>query len=141
MGHFSSPIDYCNFNLVSSFQKLAGLLEFDVEVVGADLQPDANLLDLDRFSPAAAFILLFGALVVVFTPVDDFGDRRIGLRRNLDQVEPGGLSQLQRFGQSNYAALLTELINNPQFSCPNVLINPGRLSDRERSSFNPMISD
>lgn len=64
-------------------------------------------------------LLLFGALIVVLSPVNDFSDRRIGVRRYFYQIKPLLFGRLQRFGFCQDAYLVAILINYPELRCPN----------------------
>jgi len=71
----------------------------------ADAQADAHLFEVQRFGFGAAFLGLFGALVVVFAPIYDFGHRRVGIGRNFYEVHFG----LAGGGQGLIAAQNTQL--------------------------------
>jgi hypothetical protein len=60
-----------------------------------DHRAELDLLDLDDLLLLAGFGLLFLLLEPVLAVVQDFANRRYGVRRNLDQVETGlgGLRQ------------------------------------------------
>jgi hypothetical protein len=60
-----------------------------------DHRPELDLLDLDDFLLLAGFGLFLLLLEAVFAVIQYLADRRRGVRRNLDQIEPGlcGLGQ------------------------------------------------
>jgi hypothetical protein len=65
---------------MAGFEKLPNLVHFDFQVVFADFQAKTYLFHLECLGSFLVFLLLFRPLVVVFTPVDNFGDRRFGIR-------------------------------------------------------------
>jgi hypothetical protein len=87
VGLLTAPVKQHYFDLVSGFQKFAGPVELDFQIVGADFQPHSDLFHIQRLGRLAILLLLFSALVVKLAPVNDFGDRRIGVGRNLYQIQ------------------------------------------------------
>lgn len=81
MGDLAASKAQIHLNFVASFQKLGGrsLLYHDVMFVG--LKTDANLFELNIFLFFTAFGRLFFFFVLIFAPVDQFGDRRFSIRR------------------------------------------------------------
>ena len=67
-----------------------------VVVVNADLRPELDLLDLDLGLVLAGELGLLLLLVAVLAVVHHLGDGRIGLRRDLDEVEALRLRVLAR---------------------------------------------
>jgi hypothetical protein len=53
-------------------------------------------------------------LVIVFTPVDNSGYRRIGIRRNLYEVKSGFFGSAEGFGSGNDAKLSAIFSYNAQ---------------------------
>lgn len=97
--------------------------------MGADLEPEAHLLHVQRLGSLAVFLQLLGALIIVLTPVDDFGNGRIGVWRNLNQIELLLLCSGQSLLLAQNAELLTILIDDTQLGCPNLLIQASVLGD------------
>src|SRR5258708_31359767 len=61
----------------------------DVVIVLIDAGAQLDLLDLDDLLLLARLVLLFLLLVFVLAVIEDLADRRIGARRDLDEVEAG----------------------------------------------------
>ena len=94
-------IDIRYFNFLASdncdvafFQKLEDIAHLDVVIMGIRVGAELDFLDLDRLLlfPRLGFPLLH--LVFVFAKIHDFGDRRVGVRRNFHQIEPDFLGKL-----------------------------------------------
>jgi hypothetical protein len=68
-----------------------------------DHRPELDLLDLDDLLFLAGFRLLFLLLEPILAVIQDLADRRHGVGRNLDQVEPGfgGLGQRVCYGDGS----------------------------------------
>jgi len=54
--------------------------------VNVDVRPHLDLLDLDGALLLARLGGLFLRLIFVFAVVENFADRRLGIRRDLDEV-------------------------------------------------------
>jgi len=63
---------------------------------------------------------MFGNVVSELSEIDDLAHRRVGRRRDFDQVEPKGLSSTQGIVQFNDAKLFAGgPYNNPDFAGAN----------------------
>ena len=67
-------------------------------------------------------VLLLVLLEQVLSIVHNPADRRIGCRRNLDQVEISVVSQIYRLFQRHYAGLGTIGPDNPNFRCGYLIV-------------------
>jgi hypothetical protein len=72
---------------MSSFQKAGDLAQLDFQVVLADFQSKAHLLHFQSFGLLPVLLGLLRFLVIVFTPVNDAGDRRVGIGTDFYQVQ------------------------------------------------------
>ncbi len=68
---------------------------------GAQLQ----FLEIDRFLLLAGLVGLFLLLVFKLPVIENFGDRRLGVGRNLDQIKPRLFRQAQRLADIDDARL------------------------------------
>jgi hypothetical protein len=125
MSKLSSPIDYSNLHLMSSVEEARNLAQFDVQIVLANLQTDAHLLHVERLTFRAGFLLLFRSLIIIFTPVDDARDRRVGIGRNLDQVELGFAGGGQRLLTAYNTELSAIISYNSKTRCADCLVYRG----------------
>lgn len=75
------------FYLSSVFEKALGVLEFKIEVVIVGIGAEAYFLDYSLGSLRLDLLLFLLLLVKELVVVDDPHDGRVGLRRDLDQVE------------------------------------------------------
>jgi hypothetical protein len=91
VGVLASAVEDRDAYLVAFGQKFADLSQFDVEVALTDLHAEPHLLKLALLAFRTVLLLLFHLLVLVFTPVDYFSDRRISARRDLNQIDAGFL--------------------------------------------------
>lgn len=95
VGIFTAAIHQLYPNLVAVIQKVSDFLELDIEVVLANFEAEAYLLEFTHLGMLAVPLLLFHLLILVFTPVDDFGNRRRCLWGDLNQIEPSVFGGLQ----------------------------------------------
>ena len=91
MGHLATTEDNHDFDTITVVEEAADFADFDVKVIVADLEADFHLLELGLFFASffAIFGLFFHLLVLVFAPIDDFDDRRVGGGSDLDEVDTG----------------------------------------------------
>ena len=68
---------------------------------------------------------LLGLLVVVLAPVDDAGYRRVGVRRDLDEVEPGFFGRPERLGTRQNTKLAAVISYNSKIIGPDFLVYSG----------------
>jgi len=57
--------------------------------VAVDAGAHLDLFDLDDLLLLPSLVLLFLRFIFEATEIEDLADRRIGVRRDLDEVEPG----------------------------------------------------
>jgi hypothetical protein len=127
VGLFATPIEEDNLDLMAGFQKFCDLAKFDLQVMGTDLESETHLFHIKRFGGFTVFLQLLSALVVVFAPVDNFADWRIGVGRDFNQIKITLLRYLEGFLLTEDAQLFAIFINDPQLWCPNLFIQAGEL--------------
>jgi len=97
-------------------------------VVRVDLGAELDLLD-DRVDLVlACFPRLHGGFVLVLAEVHELGDRRLGHRGDLDQVEIRLGGQAQRVLDADDADLLSVGANQPHLRNPDAVVD-ARLAD------------
>ena len=72
-----------------------------VVIVIVDAGPDLDLLDLDDLLLLAGLVLLLLGLVFELAEIEDLADRRIGIGRDLDQIEAGLGGHVERFARGD----------------------------------------
>jgi hypothetical protein len=72
---------------VTLTEELLDLAGLGVEVALSDLRSVLHLLDRDAAALAPRLLGPLGFLVLELAVVEDLADRRVGVRRNLDEVE------------------------------------------------------
>jgi hypothetical protein len=110
---------------MSSVEELADLAQFVVQIVASDLQADAHLLHIKRFGLGPVLLGLLGLLIIVFAPVDNAGDRRVGVGRDLDEIEPGLFGGGERLGTGNNTKLAAVFPDNAKTIGPDFLVDAG----------------
>ena len=104
------------------------MADFGQVIVAVDVDPEFDLFD---FAGMGLFVLfLLGQLVTVFAEVDDAADRRVGIGRHLDQIEPQFLRPAQRIGQfQNPELLVGRAVDDANLAGADAMVDPdgGRL--------------
>ena len=93
-------------------------------VVDPDFWPELDLLDVDRNLVLARKLGLLLLLVAVFAVVHDPRDRRIGLRRDLDEVEILPVRVVERFLDRLHPELAALLVDETDLRDTDVLVDP-----------------
>ena len=83
VSHFAATEDNHNFDTIAIIKQLDDFAAFNIEVILPNLQTKPDLFELGAFGFLLGAGLLLHLLVLVFTPVDDFDDRGVSVRRNL----------------------------------------------------------
>lgn len=88
VGHFTAAEDNHDLDAVTVFEELADFADFDPEVVVTDFEADFHRFELGLFFTSFFAILgfFFHLLVLVFTPVDDFDNGRVGIAGDFHQI-------------------------------------------------------
>lgn len=101
--HLAAPEHNGKPNFVALFKKLAHVINLDIQVMDADLRPNAQLFDLAALVLLSGFFQLLLTLVTVFGEVCQFANWRIVLRRDLNEVQTTVLRETQGFFNGFYA--------------------------------------
>ena len=118
----SDPI-FIDDELVTLLQELGSLVHLGVEVVGVDVQGKADLLEFNHFLVLLGFLFLFLHLEPVFTVIKNFAHRRLGLRRDLDEVKVLVDSHLQCVARAHNAHLRAIRPDQADFFVADLLID------------------
>ena len=84
VGEFPAAIEDGDLDFVSFLEKIGDFLEFDAQVMFADLQAETHLFHLGGPGSTLVFLELLGPLIIELSPVDNFGNRRVRIRRYFD---------------------------------------------------------
>src|SRR6476646_1385533 len=102
MRHLTTAEAHGDLHLVAFLDELEDLLHLRVIVVVVDVRTHLDLLDLLRLLLLALLGGLLLGLVFVAADVEELRDRRVGVGRNLDQIEPDLLCLLERFARKHH---------------------------------------
>ena len=125
VGHLAAAEEDGELDLVPGVEELRGLSSLGLQVVVVDLRPDADFFQLDDVLMLAGLALLAALFVAVLAVVHEPADRRHGIWRNLDQVEPALARHLERIECRDDAHLLAVFIDEPDLADPDALVDAG----------------
>jgi hypothetical protein len=117
-------------DLVLVLQKTFCLIHLEIDVVFTCLGPQPNFLDLCLMNVRAMEFLLL--LVLELAEVHDPTDRRLLVRRHLDQVEAGLASATQRLFRRDDPELFTVAGDDPDRRDSDLLVDAMLLLDGSR---------
>ena len=129
MARLASPEHDRDLDLRPLVQKADDVALLRLVVVVPDLRPELDLLDVDRnlvLPSELGFLLL---LVAVLAVVHDPRDRRIGLSRDLDEVEILSVRVVERLLDRLHSKLAAVLVDEPYLRDANVFVDPAVRDD------------
>ena len=103
MRHFPAPKLQLYPNFISSIEEFFTVTNFRQIIVIVDVNPEFKFFQLR--ARRSSVPLVFGDIISEFSERDDFANRRICRRRNLDQIETETLSFAQGIRQLHDAEL------------------------------------
>ena len=89
VGKFTSPETQGHLNLVTFFEEAVHGSGLHLIVVGVDIRPKLDFLDLDDLLALASLVLLFLFLEFELPIIQDLADGRIGIGNDFHKVQTG----------------------------------------------------
>ncbi len=89
MRHLATPESQRELHLVAFLEEAAHGFHLHLIVMGVDVRPHLDFFDLDDLLVLASFGRLLLVGVFQLAEIEDLGDRRFRIGRNLDEIEPG----------------------------------------------------
>ncbi len=123
MGQLTSTEQHRDLDFVPLLEELVRPLGLRLEIVLADLRPEANLFQLNDFLMLASLTLLLRLLVLEATVVEQATDRRDDVGSDFDEIQVSGLGQLERLVGGHHPELLAVLVDDPDLTDANSLVN------------------
>ena len=121
--HFATAKPDRGFHLVAFLQPLARVLHAIVVVVIVCAGAKLNFLDRDRYLLLLRLVRLLLRFVLKLSEVDDSANRRIGVRRNLDQIQPLLPRGANGIAHIHHAELFTFLTDHAHLRHANSFVN------------------
>ena len=106
MRHLAAPEAQGDLHLVALLEEPPDRAHLHLVVVDVDVRPHLDLLDLDGALLLARLGGLFLRLIFVLAVIQDLAHRRLGIGRDLDQIEPGFNRARQGLGRGNHADIV-----------------------------------
>jgi hypothetical protein len=125
MGHLATTEQNGQFDLIAAIKELCRLTPLGFQIVIIDLRSDPDFLELNHVLVLPRFPFLPALFIPEFPIVHEPADGRDGVWRDLDEVKTSLASHLQGFKGRNDADLLALVVDQPDFSDANPLIDPG----------------
>ena len=95
------------FDLVALVEEFLGHVELHLQIVLSNFESQAHLLHLNLLLMLAALGELFGLLVAIFAPIEDFHYRWLGIGGNFCQVQARFRGGIQSLSEANNTLLRT----------------------------------
>jgi hypothetical protein len=129
VSQFPAAKDHGDGHFVFVFEKLARMIDLEVDIVLPNLWPNSNFLSPPVMHMRLVFVLALLLLVFVLTEIHDPANRRAFRRTDLDQVHTLGPSSLKCFFRFDDPELFTFFIDDPNGCNADLLIEPLRAFD------------
>lgn len=114
-----------DFDLVALFEELHHRAHLHVVIVGIGSRTELDFLDLDDFLFLARFGFAFLGFVFELSEIHDLADGRLGVRRNLDQIETGFFGHCHCAGGCHHTNILSVCPNETDFRGTDAFIDTG----------------
>src|SRR5467141_747777 len=122
--HLPSSEHDRHFHLLACFEELLHPFELGLEIVCRHLRAELHLLELDDVLLAPLVLLLLYGLELEASVVHQPGDRRLRLRRHLDEVEPLLAGNAQSGIEGYNPELVVLVIDQPHFGAADLIVDP-----------------
>ena len=126
--HLAAPEHDRELDLRSFAQEALDVLHLGFEVVPVDLGPELHLLDDDVGRPLARFLASLILFVLPLAEVHDPANRRISVRRNLDEVESLFACHRERLGKRLHPVLGAVAPDEQDLASANAIVDAGVVS-------------
>ena len=97
--------------------------DLDLQIVFTGFWTHLYLFDLKGALFLLGFLFLFGLLVTVPAVIHNLAHRRVGVRRNLNQVQPKFGGRVQGLAGRNNTDLLPVRVDNSNLPGPDILVD------------------
>src|SRR5215211_747829 len=114
------------FDFVALLEPLARMLHAILVVVIVRSRSELNFLDRDRHLLLLRLVCLLLRFVLVLSEIDDPANRRIGVRSDLDEVEPLFPGGAHGIAHVHHAQLFSLFTNHAHLRYANSFVNPNR---------------
>src|SRR5690625_3228844 len=133
MRHFAPTETEGDLDLVAALEKARHVPHLHVVIMRVDVRSELDLLDLDHLLISSGFGGPFLGLVFVLSEIHDRADGRIGIWRDLDQVEAYAFGHPDRVARIHGAVILALMIDEPDLGAANCPVDArARLTGRRR---------
>src|SRR6056297_3515552 len=121
--HLAAAKPHGDLHLVALFEKLHDIAHLDVVVVGVGVGAELHFLDLDGRLLLAGLALALLGLVLVLAEIHDLADRRRGVWRDLDEIEPRLLGHLHGAGRCHDTDIFTVCADEADFGGADTVVD------------------
>ena len=113
MGHFSAPKQHRKLDLMPLLKKLNGLANLNITVMVVDLRPEPDLLQARNMLLLMVLLRLSLLLIQPLAKIHNTANRRLSIRRNLNQIQTNIPRKALSLVSLNYPNLIVQMIDQP----------------------------
>ena len=123
VGHLAPAKPDRGFNFIAARQPLARMLHAIAVIVGVGAGTKLNLLDSDDDLLLFRFVCLLLRFVLKLSEVDDLANRRLGIRRDFNQIHAFLARSANCFASLHHAELLAIVTDDAHLRHANAFVN------------------
>jgi hypothetical protein len=123
--HFTATEAKRDFDLVALFEELQHRAHLHVVIMGIGSGTELDFLDLDDLLFLAGFGFALLGFVFELAEIHDLADRRLGVRRNLDQIETGFFGHCHCAGGGHHTDIFAISPDETDFRGTDAFIDTG----------------
>jgi hypothetical protein len=112
-----------HLHLVAVAQKADSMSDLGVEISDIGIETESDLLDVYDMLVFASFLFALCLLETVFAVIHDAAYRRIGHRRNLDQIQIFFISYFLCFTRGHHSELLSVFVDDTKFVVSDLFVD------------------
>src|ERR1019366_3407131 len=124
MRHFAAAVENHGLDLMPFAKEPDDLIPTHLEIVFGGGRPELHFFQLRGFLMFPLLVLLFAFLIQEFAVVGNLAHRRIGRRRNLNEVQSPLARHLNRLERLHHSQLPAFFIYDANFPRPDLIIYP-----------------
>ena len=132
--HFTAAKPEGQFDLHFFAEEIDGVAEFDLQIMRVDGRAELDFFDFVGVLVFSGFFIPLGQFVAVFAVINQTTDRRSGLRRHFDQVNPLGAGGADRVAEAHHTQLPAVHANDSYFTGANSAVYPDKLLRKRRGT-------
>ena len=134
VGHFTTTETERHLYLHLFAEEVDGMLQLNAKVMRVDVGAKLDLLNLIRVLVLLGFLFLLGLLVTELAVIDQFTNRRIGVRSDFDEIHAAVAPERDGITEGHHPQLTAFGVDDTDLAGTDFAINANERSGRSRTT-------